>query len=146
MLFLWFGWFRLCLCVFPLVNVHPRPWIGALEGWSFTKNWRAYTCDTQPACHERGRKKKTRLNDGSFAERRGFEPRIPFWSIHAFQACALSHSATSPFPVGFPSRNGRARYPIFQHGNKSICVGVQENRNPISEWPLLGSAHRRAQT
>ncbi len=30
------------------------------------------------------------------AENEGFEPPIPFWGIHAFQACALSHSANSP--------------------------------------------------
>src|SRR5208282_3213237 len=30
------------------------------------------------------------------AEREGFEPSIPFWSMHAFQACAFNHSATSP--------------------------------------------------
>ena len=34
------------------------------------------------------------------AERAGFEPAIPFWSIHAFQACALSRSATSPTCFG----------------------------------------------
>jgi hypothetical protein len=26
----------------------------------------------------------------------GFEPTIPFWSIHTFQACAFDHSATRP--------------------------------------------------
>ena len=31
------------------------------------------------------------------AERGGFEPPIPFWGIHAFQACAFSHSAISPY-------------------------------------------------
>ena len=31
-----------------------------------------------------------------FAERGGFEPPIRFWRIHAFQACLLSHSSTSP--------------------------------------------------
>ena len=31
------------------------------------------------------------------AEREGFEPSIPFWSMHAFQACALNHSAISPY-------------------------------------------------
>ena len=31
------------------------------------------------------------------AERQGFEPRIPFWGIHAFQACLFNHSSTSPF-------------------------------------------------
>ena len=30
------------------------------------------------------------------AERRRFELLIPFWSIHAFQACLLSHSSISP--------------------------------------------------
>src|SRR4051812_9404857 len=30
------------------------------------------------------------------AERGGFEPPVPFWSTHAFQACALNHSAISP--------------------------------------------------
>ena len=30
------------------------------------------------------------------AERRGFEPRIPFGGIHAFQACLLSHSSIFP--------------------------------------------------
>ncbi len=27
----------------------------------------------------------------------GFEPMMPFWSIHTFQACAFDHSATSPY-------------------------------------------------
>ena len=31
-----------------------------------------------------------------FAERRGFEPRKPFWSLHAFQACLFNHSSISP--------------------------------------------------
>ena len=30
------------------------------------------------------------------AEREGFEPSIRGYRIHAFQACALNHSATSP--------------------------------------------------
>ena len=30
------------------------------------------------------------------AERRGFEPRIPFRGIHAFQACLFNHSSISP--------------------------------------------------
>jgi hypothetical protein len=28
------------------------------------------------------------------AEGKGFEPSIPLWSIHTFQACAFDHSAT----------------------------------------------------
>jgi hypothetical protein len=31
------------------------------------------------------------------AERKGFEPPIHFRRIHAFQACSLNHSDTSPF-------------------------------------------------
>jgi site-specific DNA recombinase len=30
------------------------------------------------------------------AERVGFEPTVPFWGTHAFQACSLSHSDISP--------------------------------------------------
>ena len=46
------------------------------------------------------------------AEREGFEPSIPFWSMHAFQACAFNHSAISPhgrtlspMPDGFSIQN-----------------------------------------
>src|SRR5580698_673048 len=31
-----------------------------------------------------------------FAEREGFEPSIPFRSIHTFQACSFDHSDISP--------------------------------------------------
>jgi hypothetical protein len=34
---------------------------------------------------------------GAMAERVGFEPTVPC-GTHAFQACALSHSAISPGP------------------------------------------------
>ncbi len=37
------------------------------------------------------------------AEREGFEPSIPFWSMHAFQACALNRSAISPPFAGRPA-------------------------------------------
>ena len=41
------------------------------------------------------------------AEREGFEPSTPFWSVHAFQACAFNHSAISPayFSRGFNMAN-----------------------------------------
>ena len=40
--------------------------------------------------------------EGIFAERPRFELGIPFWSIHAFQACLLSHSSISPmWPKNF---------------------------------------------
>ena len=31
------------------------------------------------------------------AESQGFEPWIPFWGIHTFQACSFDHSDSSPF-------------------------------------------------
>ena len=39
--------------------------------------------------------KKNTVQPNFFAERKGFEPSIRFWRIHAFQACAFDHSATS---------------------------------------------------
>jgi hypothetical protein len=32
----------------------------------------------------------------NLAESQGFEPWIPFWSIHTFQACSFDHSDNSP--------------------------------------------------
>ena len=32
-----------------------------------------------------------------WAERGGFEPPKPFWSLHAFQACLFNHSSTFPY-------------------------------------------------
>jgi hypothetical protein len=40
------------------------------------------------------------------AEREGFEPSIRYKRIHAFQACAFSHSATSPESIAILSGNG----------------------------------------
>jgi hypothetical protein len=37
-----------------------------------------------------------RINHLSLAERRGFEPRIGYEPIHAFQACDFNHSSISP--------------------------------------------------
>ena len=39
---------------------------------------------------------ETRMDVGVLAERGGFEPPKPLKGLHAFQACALNHSATSP--------------------------------------------------
>ena len=52
------------------------------------------------------------------AERRGFEPRIPFRGIHAFQACLFNHSSISP-RISFCKKWGksgafRADLPFFQ--------------------------------
>ena len=52
------------------------------------------------------------------AERRGFEPRIPFRGIHAFQACLFNHSSISP-RISFSEKTAysdvfRAVQPLFQ--------------------------------
>ena len=39
------------------------------------------------------------MNAVLFAERKGFEPPVPFWSTYAFQAYLFSHSSTSPFAL-----------------------------------------------
>ena len=45
----------------------------------------------------------------NLAERRGFEPRIPFRSIHAFQACLFNHSSISPI-IRLASSKTTAKY------------------------------------
>ena len=48
-----------------------------------------------------------------FAERRGFEPRKPFWSLHAFQACLFNHSSISPFALFCATFQNRLQNYIF---------------------------------
>tara|TARA_Y100000031_G_scaffold81725_1_gene90075 strand:+ start:69 stop:458 length:390 start_codon:yes stop_codon:yes gene_type:complete len=43
-----------------------------------------------------------------YAERAGFEPAVHFWRTHAFQACSLSHSDTSPLLICL--KNGTQNY------------------------------------
>jgi hypothetical protein len=53
-----------------------------------------------------------RFVKNAFAERGGFEPPLHYCK-HAFQACAFSHSATSPMVKKNPARfsaDGRQRY------------------------------------
>ena len=45
-----------------------------------------------------------KIAESKVAEREGFEPSIPFWSMHAFQACAFNHSAISPISPVAPPR------------------------------------------
>ena len=51
------------------------------------------------------------------AERRGFEPRIPFRGIHAFQACLFNHSSTSPY--GYRAAKVMV---IFEIRNKILLI------------------------
>ncbi len=41
------------------------------------------------------------------AEREGFEPSVPFWGTHAFQASPFDRSGTSPKIELFPSARKR---------------------------------------
>src|SRR5271169_3013272 len=67
----------------------------------------------------------------AMAERQGFEPWIPC-GIHAFQACAFSHSAISPQFCGLFESNTirtsprrRAPFPIFRE---------LAHRRSVSRW------------
>ena len=42
-------------------------------------------------------KSYSKPNFPTIAERKGFEPLVPFWSTHTFQACSFDHSDISPF-------------------------------------------------
>jgi hypothetical protein len=58
------------------------------------------------------------------AERAGFEPAIPFWSIHTFQACSFNHSDTSP--VFTSSRwKGRKDSQIFSRDTWAFQVSTR---------------------
>ncbi len=52
--------------------------------------------------------KRTRM-----AEREGFEPSVPFWGTHAFQAGAIGHSATSPKPTSTRIANNYQEFPFL---------------------------------
>ena len=41
------------------------------------------------------------------AERMGFEPMLPFWGKHAFQACLLNHSSISPGSINKAANIGK---------------------------------------
>ena len=56
-----------------------------------------------------------------FAERRGFEPRKPFWSLHAFQACLFNHSSISPSRFQAQNSISATKLLLFLHIRKSLC-------------------------
>ena len=58
------------------------------------------------------------------AERAGFEPAVPFWSTHTFQACSLNHSDISPnaFQPLKPSLNRCQKYNIFSLGKQKTLI------------------------
>ena|GEM_PF-4015952 len=59
------------------------------------------------------------------AERQGFEPWVPC-GTHAFQACALSHSAISPSLKRAESSPGVGRFQRFSASNSKTVLGVRQ--------------------
>ena len=58
------------------------------------------------------------------AERAGFEPAVPFWSTHTFQACSLNHSDISPimFPYATSLSEIVAKSTTFFHWENKLFV------------------------
>ena len=65
------------------------------------------------------------------AERQGFEPWIPC-GIHAFQACAFSHSAISPLIY-------RCNFSILLHGSEDVIqrVGARHKADSSNGTALI---------
>ena len=76
----------------------------------------------------------TTLTSSTFAERRGFEPPIPF-GVYTFQACLFNHSSTSPF---FRSKN-RTNFQNQQIFESTIYLIIPRdtsiNRDYASDTP-----------
>ena len=63
------------------------------------------------------------------AERAGFEPAVPFWSTHTFQACSLNHSDISPigFRLCLPLEIVAKSTYFFNWTNKYFVFFLQQN-------------------
>ena len=56
------------------------------------------------------------------AEREGFEPSVPFWGTHAFQACTFNHSDISPCKGNYRGSTGNMSKPLgIAFGNGGVC-------------------------
>ncbi len=92
----------------------------------------------------RGIKKTAQLRCFSFccfAERKGFEPLVPFWSTHAFQACAFDHSATSPerLPLRVWSSGGENTiFFDFSACQRKLLFYFVMNAGAGMLWPEMG--------
>ena len=96
-----------------------------------------------------------RMVAGKVAERRGFEPRIPFWGIHDFQSCSfgqLGHLSASSslallartlvYTTAF--RPARIAWERFKPSSQN---GVEEGRLPLWKGDILvttSASERRA--
>ncbi len=72
-------------------------------------------------------------------ERQGFEPWRPFWSLHAFQACAFDRSAISPADLleqGLPKKTKGEYDSPFEHemvemsGIEPLTFSLRTRRSP----------------
>ena len=79
--------------------------VGFAEWYERTKCLRCFV-EQPDGKYAWGKKKAQTAAALLVAERAGFEPAIPS-GIHAFQACALSHYATSPNRMRIIVRDGR---------------------------------------
>ena len=91
-----------------------------------------------------------------FAERMGFEPMKPFWSLHTFQACAIDHSAISPLRLRASTgeacfatcSQAQAKVVFFYQTRKflSVCAPMLTRRAAAgSAAAPPGSSSRRTQ-
>src|ERR1035438_8605653 len=65
----------------------------------------------------------------NLAERLGFEPRVGYKPTHAFQACALNHSAISPASAN-PLWGSRQRCAMFFHSRGEARTPLTRLLNP----------------
>ena len=63
----------------------------------------------------------------------GFEPTIPFWGIHTFQACAFDHSATSPFLEGSKKFTFLDFFPCLSQYRTKIVINTYNSK---FEWAI----------
>ena len=92
----------------------------------------------------KGNKKRYSLNCIFLAEREGFEPSIGF-PIHAFQACALSHYATSPVQSKYYSRCGYVSK-LFKLAFSWNCQLPTNGRSVIARFTTANEHTRRLVT
>jgi hypothetical protein len=66
------------------------------------------------------------------AESKGFEPLIPFWSIHTFQACSFDRSDNSPYfsPAGWHPAGENLRA-------ANIGFLSQSSARPAKKFPII---------
>ena len=81
-----------------------------------------------------------RATKTELAEREGFEPSIPFWSMHAFQACAFNHSAISPAGSETLAMREVGRN-LFQQSGRIGSISVESLPDKSGVPMAIGTPH-----